>query len=142
MKTFTPKPSDIEQKWYVVDADGQVLGRMATRIADILRGKNKPIWAPHMDCGDFVVVINADKVKLTGRKMENKTYVHYTGYPGGLRQTPISRVMEKKPEFVVRHAVRGMLPHNKLGRHMLRKLKIYAAPEHPHTAQQPETLTL
>jgi large subunit ribosomal protein L13 len=142
LKTFTPKPSDIEQKWYVIDANGQVLGRLATRIADILRGKNKPIWAPHMDCGDFVVVINADKVLLTGRKMTDKRYVHYTGYPGGLRHTPISRVMEKKPEFVLRHAVRGMMPHNKLGRHMLRKLKIYTTPEHPHAAQQPETLTL
>ena len=142
MKTYTPKPSDIEQKWYVIDANGQVLGRLACKVADILRGKNKPIWAPHMDCGDFVVIINADKVKLTGRKMEQRKYTHFTGYPGGLRQTPIARMMEKKPEFVVRHAVRGMLPSNTLGRHMLRKLKVYASPEHPHAAQQPEPITL
>ena len=142
MKTYTPKPSDIEQKWYVIDANGQGLDRLACKVADILRGKNKPIWAPHMDCGDFVVIINADKVKLTGRKMEQKKYTHFTGYPGGLRQTPIARMMEKKPEFVVRHAVRGMLPSNTLGRHMLRKLKVYASPEHPHAAQQPEPITL
>ncbi|MBN2356252.1 50S ribosomal protein L13 [candidate division KSB1 bacterium] len=142
MKTFTPKPGDIDHKWYVIDANGLVLGRLAAKIAQVLRGKHKPIWAPHMDCGDFIVVVNADKLRLTGRKMLQKRYVHHSGYPGGLRHTAITRVMQDKPEYVLRHAVRGMLPHNRLGRKMLKKLKIYTAPEHPHTAQKPETLNM
>ena len=142
MKTYSPKPDDIEQKWYVVDANGLVLGRLATKIAQILRGKHKPMWAPHMDCGDFIVVVNADKVRITGRKTLQKRYVHHSGYPGGLRQTPFARVMLDKPEYILRHAVRGMLPHNRLGRHMLKKLKIYTAAEHPHAAQKPEPMSI
>lgn len=142
MKTYTPKPEDIEHKWYLIDANGKVLGRLAAKIAELLRGKNKPIWAPHMDCGDFVVVVNADKVRLTGRKMMQKRYVHHSGYPSGLRFTPISRVLQEKPEYILRHAVRGMLPHNRLGRKLLKKLKIYASSEHPHQAQQPEVLNI
>jgi large subunit ribosomal protein L13 len=142
LKTYSPKPSDITQKWFIVDANGLVLGRLATKIAEVLRGKHKPMWAPHMDCGDFIVVVNADKVRITGRKMLQKRYVHHTGYPGGLRHTPIARVMQDRPEFILKHAVRGMLPHNRLGRQMLKKLKIYTAPEHPHSAQQPEPLSV
>jgi len=142
LKTYSPKPDDIEQKWYVVDANGLVLGRLATKIAQILRGKHKPMWAPHMDCGDFIVVVNADKVRITGRKTLQKRYVHHSGYPGGLRQTPFARVMLDKPEYILRHAVRGMLPHNRLGRHMLKKLKIYTAAEHPHAAQKPEPMSI
>ncbi len=142
MKTYTPKPEDIDHKWYLIDANGLVLGRLASKIADILRGKNKPLWAPHMDCGDFVIVVNADKVRLTGRKMMQKRYVHYSGYPGGLRYTPITRVMHDNPAYILRHAVRGMLPHNRLGRKLLKKLKIYTSPEHPHAAQKPEVLNI
>ncbi len=142
MKTFSPKPQDIDRKWYVVDANNVILGRLASRIAQILRGKHKPIWAPHVDCGDFVVIVNADKVRVTGRKADQKVYYHHSGYPGGLKATPYRRMMAKKPEFIIREAVRGMLPKNKLGRKMLKKLKIYAAPEHPHSAQKPETLEL
>ncbi len=140
MKTFSPTPKDIEQKWYIVDAKDLVLGRLAGKIAHILRGKHKTIFAPHMDCGDFIVVVNADKVRLSGRKAEQKEYIHYTGYPSGLRRTPIAKVMDRKPEFVLREAVRGMLPHNRLGRKLLKKLKIYASPEHPHGAQEPEPM--
>ena len=125
MKTYTPTPKDIEQKWYIVDADGLVLGRLASRIAQILRGKHKTIWAPHMDTGDFVIVLNANKVRLTGRKAEQKTYYHFSGYPGGLKITPLRRIMDKKPEFVLYEAVRGMLPKNRLGRKMLKKLKLF-----------------
>jgi len=142
LKTFSPKPQDIDRKWYVVDANNVILGRLASRIAQILRGKHKPIWAPHVDCGDFVVIVNADKVRVTGRKADQKVYYHHSGYPGGLKATPYRRMMAKKPEFIIREAVRGMLPKNKLGRKMLKKLKIYAAPEHPHSAQKPETLEL
>jgi len=142
LKTFSPKPQDIDRKWYVVDANNVILGRLASRIAQILRGKHKPIWAPHVDCGDFVVIVNADKVRVTGRKADQKVYYHHSGYPGGLKATPYRRMMAKKPDFIIREAVRGMLPKNKLGRKMLKKLKIYAAPEHPHTAQKPETLEL
>jgi len=142
LKTFSPKPQDIEHKWYIVDANNVVLGRLASRIAQILRGKHKPIWAPHVDCGDFVIVINADKVRVTGRKAEQKLYYRHTGYPGGLRVTPFNKMMAKKPEYILQEAVRGMLPRNKLGRKMLKKLKIYTSSEHPHTAQKPEPLTL
>ncbi|RPI03333.1 MAG: 50S ribosomal protein L13 [Calditrichaeota bacterium] len=142
MKTYSPKPQDIQRKWFVVDAEGLVLGRLASKIAQIARGKHKPIWAPHADVGDFVIVVNADKVRLTGRKSEQKVYIRHTNHPGGLRVTPIKSVMATKPEFVLREAVRGMLPSNRLGRQILKHVKIYASPNHPHEAQQPETLNL
>jgi large subunit ribosomal protein L13 len=140
MKTYSPKPGDIRRKWWVVDADGAVLGRLATEIANVLRGKNKPIFAPHMDVGDHVVVINAGKVVLTGRKLEQKELLRYSGYPGGLRRIRYDKLMREHPERVIRKAVRGMLPKNRLGRRMIRKLKVYAGPEHPHAAQQPQLL--
>jgi len=142
LKTFTTKNEEIERKWYWVDADGQVLGRAASRIAQILRGKHKPIWAPHLDVGDFVIVVNADKIRVTGRKAEQKRYYHHTGYPGGLKVTPYKRMKAKQPEFILREAVKGMLPHNRLGRKMLKKLKIYSSPEHPHQAQKPQPLSM
>ncbi|HPI73183.1 MAG TPA: 50S ribosomal protein L13 [bacterium] len=142
MKTLSPKPQDIEQKWYVIDAKGLVLGRLASKIAGVLRGKNKPFFSPHVECGDFIVVVNADKYLLTGNKLQQKTYTSYSGYPGGLRKTPIARVAEKKPEFVLREAVRGMLPHNRLGRKLLKNLKLYTESEHPHSAQKPEVMNL
>ncbi|OGB98333.1 50S ribosomal protein L13 [candidate division KSB1 bacterium RBG_16_48_16] len=142
MKTFSPKPQDIEHKWYVVDADGAILGRLAARIAHVLRGKHKPIFAPHIDCGDFVVVLNADKVRLTGRKTDQKVYYHHSGYPGGFKVVPFERMLAKRPEFILRNAVRGMLPKNRLGRKMLKKLKVYLSDEHPHKAQRPEPLEL
>ena len=140
MKTYSPKPQDVERNWYVVDADGLVLGRLAAKIAQIVRGKHKPMWAPHADVGDFVIVVNADKVRLTGRKADMKVYYHHSGYPGGLKATPFRRMLEKRPEFIVREAVRGMLPHNRLGRKVLSHVKIYAAPTHPHKAQNPVKL--
>ncbi len=142
MKTFSARPTDIEKKWYLVDAEGQVLGRLATRIADILRGKDKPIYTPHMDTGDFVVVINAEKVVVTGKKAEQKEYQRYSGYPGGLKKIPYRRVLKTHPERIIEHAVRGMVPHNRLGRAIIKKLKVYAGPEHPHGAQQPELLKI
>ncbi len=140
MKTFVPKQKDVEQKWYVVDATDQILGRLASRIATVLRGKHKPIFTPHLDTGDFVVVVNAARVKVTGKKTEQKRYYRYTGYPGGLRVEEYRKLMKEKPERVLRHAVWGMLPHNSLGRKLLNKLKIYPGAEHPHQAQQPEPL--
>jgi large subunit ribosomal protein L13 len=142
LKTLSPKPQDIDQKWFIIDAKGLVLGRLATKIAHMLRGKHKPFFAPHVECGDFIVVVNADKYSLTGRKVQNKVYTSHTGYPGGLRKTPIGRIVEKKPEFVLREAVRGMLPHNRLGRKLLKNLKIYTTAEHPHAAQKPEAMSL
>jgi len=142
LKTLSPKPQDIEQKWYVIDAKGLVLGRLASKIAGVLRGKNKAFFSPHVECGDFIVVVNADKYLLTGNKLQQKTYTSYSGYPGGLRKTPIAKVAEKKPEFVLREAVRGMLPHNRLGRKLLRNLKLYTEAEHPHSAQKPEAMNL
>ncbi|MBD3165604.1 50S ribosomal protein L13 [bacterium] len=141
-KTAHLNRETVERKWYVVDAEDQVLGRLSSRIASILRGKHKPTWSPHVDGGDFVIVTNAEKVRLTGRKPEQKYYLHHTGYPGGMRKTPISRVLEKQPERVVRKAVWGMLPKNRLGRKMIKKLKVYSGPEHPHKAQKPESLPL
>ncbi len=141
MKTFMAKTGEIERKWHLIDADGQVLGRMATRIADLLRGKGKAEYTPHADTGDFVVVINAAKVKLTGKKDEQKTYTRYSGYPGGLRTIPVARVRERHPERLVEHAVAGMMPKNRLGRALLKKLKVYAGPEHPHAAQMPVAAT-
>ncbi|NLA95910.1 MAG: 50S ribosomal protein L13 [Clostridiaceae bacterium] len=142
MKTYMPKAGDIDRKWYLFDAEGQILGRLATEIATILRGKNKAEYTPHMDMGDFVVVVNADKIVLTGKKEQQKLYRRHTGYPGGLREVPYERMMEKHPERVLEKAVRGMLPKNTLGRAMFRKLKVYAGPEHKHQAQQPVKIEL
>ena len=142
MKTYIPKLNEIEKRWYVIDLDGVVLGRAATQIARILRGKNKPMFTPHMDTGDFVVVVNAAKVKTTGTKETDKTYFRHTGYPGGTKFTTVEKMRQTKPEEIVRHAVRGMLPKNILGRRLLKKLHVYAGDKHVHAAQQPETLTL
>jgi large subunit ribosomal protein L13 len=142
MKTYTPKPQDIERRWFVVDADGAVLGRLASEVAKILRGKHKPIFAPHADTGDHVIVVNARGIRLTGGKEEKKIAYHHSGYPGGLRETRYSRLMSERPVFVVEKAIRGMLPKNRLGRAMARKLRVYEGPEHPHQAQQPSPLAL
>jgi large subunit ribosomal protein L13 len=139
-KTYSAKPGDIEHSWYLVDADGQTLGRMASQIASILRGKHKPIFTPHMDCGDYVIVVNAEKVHVTGNRMDDKMYYRHSGYPGGLKQTPLREMLKTKPEMVIEEAVRRMLPKNNLGRHMLKKLRVYAGPEHQHQAQNPEPL--
>lgn len=140
MKTYSPIAQDIDRKWYIVDADGLVLGRLASKIAQVLRGKQKPIWAPHADVGDFIIVVNADKVRISGKKAGQKLYWRFSGYPGGLKSSTYDVVMQTKPEEIIREAVKGMLPHNRLGRKMLKKLKIYAVNEHPHTAQTPEPL--
>jgi len=141
MKTYTANlQQQRDKKWYLIDADGQTLGRLSTQIADILRGKNNPLYSPHQDLGDHVIVINAEKVHLTGRKLEQKTYWRHSSYPGGLKITPIKRVLEKHPERVIQHAVKGMLPKNSLGRKMFGKLRVYAGDQHPHVAQQPEAL--
>ena len=144
LKTYIAKEDDVRkgQKWYVVDAENQILGRMASRIAYILKGKNKTYYSPHQDTGDFVVVVNAEKIQVTGNKMRNKIYYHHTGYPGGQKQTSLGSMMEKKPERVIELAVKRMLPKNSLGRRMFKKLKVYAGPKHPHVAQQPESLKL
>ena len=139
MSSFIAKPAEVERKWYVVDAEGKNLGRMASQIAAVLRGKNKPTYTPHVDCGDYVIVINAEKVEVTGKKRKEKIYKRHTGYPGGLREITFEKLQAKKPEEIIRHAVKGMLPDGKLGRQMYKKLKVYAGPEHPHTAQKPET---
>lgn len=138
MRTYTPKPGDVERTWHVVDATDVVLGRLASHVATLLRGKHKPTFAPHLDTGDFVVVVNAEKVALTGNKREKKLAYRHSGYPGGLRAVPYSRLLEKHPERAVEKAVRGMLPKNSVGRAQMRKLKVYAGPEHPHTAQKPQ----
>lgn len=140
--TSITKPEDANRKWYVVDAEGLTLGRMATQVAAILRGKNKPCYTPFMDTGDFVIVINADKVVLTGNKLEQKYYYKHSGYPGGFKAIQYKHLMEKKPAFVVEKAIKGMLPKNRLGRAMFRKLKVYAGSEHPHAAQKPEKLEI
>ena len=142
MKTYSVKPDDIERKWYLVDAQGKVLGRLATEIASILQGKKKPIFSRHMDTGDIVVVINAEKIMVTGKKREQKLYHHHSGYPGGMRSRTFADLQEHKPEQIVRLAVKGMLPHNRLGRQMIKKLRVYAGSEHPHTAQSPEPIEL
>ncbi len=142
MRTFTAKPEDIQREWFVVDAEGQTLGRLASRIAPILRGKHKPIYTPHMDCGDYVIVINAEKVRVTGRKLDQKIYYRHSGYPGGLKSISLRDQLAKHPERVIEAAVRGMLPKNKLGRRMFKKLKVYAGDSHPHQAQQPKPLKL
>jgi len=137
MKTYSARPSDVQRQWLVVDAEGRTLGRLATQVSMVLRGKHKPIYTPHIDTGDHVVVINASKIVLSGRKAEDKRYFHHTLYPGGATWTSIVEVMAKHPERVVSRAVQGMMPKNKLGRAMLKKMKVYAGPEHPHAAQQP-----
>lgn len=142
MKTFSPKQSDIVRQWFLVDANNEVLGRLATRVAHILRGKHKAIFAPHVDTGDHVVIINADKIRVTGKKASQKRYTHFTGYPGGLKEASFETVLAKYPERVLEHAIRGMLPHNRIGRKMMKKLKIYAGESHPHSAQKLEPLNL
>jgi len=140
MKTFSAKPETVKRDWYVVDADGKTLGRMATEIARRLRGKHKPEYTPHVDTGDYIVVINAEKVKVTGNKSKDKMYYRHTGFPGGIKEISFEKLIDKKPEMVIEKAVKGMLPKNPLGRAMYRKLKVYAGPDHQHTAQQPQVL--
>ena len=141
-KTWNAKPGEIERHWYVVDAEGKTLGRLATRIADTLRGKGKAQYTPHVDTGDFVVVINAEKISVTGQKRSEKMYYRHSGYPGGLKSRTLNDMLERRPEEVIRLAVKGMLPKNRLARKQLTKLKVYAGPEHPHAAQQPKPLEL
>ncbi len=141
MNTFMASPATIDRKWYVVDAEGMTLGRLASEVAKVLRGKNKPIFTPHMDTGDYVIVVNAEKVKVTGKKLDQKMYYHHSGYVGGLKETTLKEKLAKKPEQVIELAVKGMLPKGPLGRQMYRKLFVYAGPEHKHAAQKPETLT-
>lgn len=140
--TYSAKASDNQDNWWVVDADGMVLGRLATQIAARIRGKHNPMFTPHVDTGDSVIVINAAKIKLSGRKMDQKMYHHHSGYIGGLKSITARKLLEKRPEDLIRHAVKGMLPKNRLGRQLNKKLKVYAGSEHPHSAQQPETMTL
>ncbi len=142
MRTYSPKPGDVTRQWHVIDATDVVLGRLATQVAVLLRGKHKPIFAPHVDTGDFVIVINADKVALTGNKREAKIAYRHSGFPGGLSATPYAQLLERHPEKAVEKAIKGMLPHNTLGRNMLKKLKVYAGPDHPHQAQSPEAYTI
>ncbi|MFL6113122.1 MAG: 50S ribosomal protein L13, partial [Catenulispora sp.] len=142
MKTYVATPDTRERNWLVVDASGQTLGRLATQIADVLRGKRKPDYTPHIDVGDFVVVVNAEKVSVTGRKLEQKRYYRHSGYPGGIRSRTLSEMLDRRPEEVIRKAVRGMLPRTRLDRAQLRKLKVYAGPDHPHEAQKPEPLEI
>ena len=142
MKTFMAKAEEVKRKWYVVDAEGKPLGRLASEVAKILRGKNKPIYTPHVDTGDNVIVLNAAKVALTGKKLDNKVYRHHSGWPGGLKEVKYRQLMEKSPEKVIELAVKGMLPRNSLGRAMFRKLKVYRGSEHEHQAQKPETLDI
>ncbi|MCD7751677.1 MAG: 50S ribosomal protein L13 [Lachnospiraceae bacterium] len=140
-KTFMPNPDKVERKWYVVDAEGQTLGRLASQVASVLRGKNKPIFTPHEDCGDYVIVINAEKIAVTGKKLDQKIYYHHTDYVGGMKQQTLREKKAKKPEQVIELAVKGMLPKGPLGRQMYKKLHVYAGAEHPHAAQKPEVLT-
>ena len=142
MRTYSPRPADIERSWFVIDATDLVLGRLATRVASVLRGKHKPMFAPHMDTGDHVIVINAAKVRLTGAKGEQSMSYRHSGYPGGLKSISFGKLLEEKPERLVENAIRGMLPKNTIGRQSLRKLKVYAGADHPHAAQQPQELTL
>jgi large subunit ribosomal protein L13 len=142
MKTWNAKPGEVDRRWYVVDAEGQTLGRLATRIADTLRGKNKPQYTPHVDTGDFVIVVNAEKIAVTGKKLDEKRYYRHSGYPGGLRSRTLREQLDRQPTEVIRKAVKGMLPRNRLARAQITKLKVYAGPEHPHSAQAPEPLKL
>lgn len=137
MRTYSPKPADVQRQWYVIDATDVVLGRLASQTAKLLRGKHKPIFAPHVDTGDFVIIVNAAKVHVSGSKREQKMYTRHSGYPGGLRQTPYGELLATRPKLAVERAVKGMLPHNTLGRQMLSKLKVYDGPTHPHEAQKP-----
>ena len=141
MKTYMANPDKIERKWYVVDAEGATLGRLASEIAKVLRGKNKPIFTPHMDCGDYVIVVNAEKVKVTGKKLQQKVYYNHSDYVGGMRETTLAELLAKKPEKVIELAVKGMLPKGPMGRDMIKKLHVYAGPEHANQAQKPEVLT-
>ena len=141
MKTFMASPATIERKWYVVDAQGQTLGRLASEVAKVLRGKNKPIYTPHIDTGDYVIVVNADKIKVTGKKLDQKVYYHHSDYVGGMKETTLKEMLANKPERVIELAVKGMLPKGPLGRQMYKKLFVYAGPEHKHEAQKPEALT-
>ena len=142
MKTWNAKPGEVDRRWYVVDAEGQTLGRLATRLADILRGKDKPQYTPHVDTGDFVVVVNAEKIAVTGDKRTEKLYHRHSGYPGGLRTRTLQEMLDRRPEEVIRLAVKGMLPRNRLARKQLTKLKVYAGPDHPHAAQKPQPLEI
>jgi large subunit ribosomal protein L13 len=142
VKTYVPKPGSVERSWYIVDAEGQTLGRLASQIAAVLRGKHKPQYSPAVDVGDYVIVLNADKIRVTGRKMEQKKYYRHSGYPGGLSEITLADQLERYPTRVIKAAVRGMLPRNRLGRKQLKKLKVYAGPEHPHEAQRPKQLEL
>ncbi len=141
MKSYIAKPAEVDHKWYVIDAEGKTLGKLAVEAAMILRGKKKPIYTPHIDCGDYVIVVNAEKVHVTGKKESDKVYVSHSGYPGGLKEVPLGEMRAKKPEEIIRHAVKGMMPKGRLGRQMYKKLKVYAGPEHPHAAQKPEEWT-
>ena len=141
MNTYMANPDKIERKWYVVDAEGQTLGRLSSEIAKVLRGKNKPVFTPHIDTGDYVIVVNAEKIKVTGKKMDQKIYYNHSDYVGGMKETTLKEMMDKKPERVIELAVKGMLPKGPLGRSMIKKLHVYAAPEHNHAAQKPEVLT-
>jgi large subunit ribosomal protein L13 len=140
MSSFIAKPHEVERKWYILDAEGKTLGRLATEAASILRGKRKPIFTPHVDTGDYVIVVNAEKIGVTGKKRKEKIYKRHTGYPGGLREVTFEKLQEKHPEEIIRHAIKGMMPNGKLGRQMFKKLKIYVGPEHEHAAQKPEVL--
>ncbi|MCI9411169.1 MAG: 50S ribosomal protein L13 [Eubacterium sp.] len=142
MKSYMASPSDVERKWYVVDAEGKTLGRLASEIANILRGKKKPIYTPHIDTGDYVIVVNAEKVVTTGKKLNQKIYYHHSDYVGGMKEIALKDMLIKKPEYVMTHAVKGMLPKGPLGRQMLKKLFVYAGPEHKHAAQKPEALDI
>ena len=141
-KTYSPKAKDVQRAWFVVDADNAVLGRLASEVAHVLRGKHKPTFAPHMDMGDHVIVVNAEKIRVTGAKAEDKLYYHHSQYPGGLSEVPYERLARERPERIVERAIKGMLPRNRLGRQMARKLAVYAGPEHPHSAQMPVPLQL
>jgi large subunit ribosomal protein L13 len=142
MRTYTAKPKDIERKWYIIDAKGQVLGRLATRVADVLRGKNKAIFTPSVDCGDYVVVINTAKIAVTGSKLDNKKYYSHSGYPGGIKEATLSELLVKNPNLVIEKAVKGMLPKNKLADDIIKKMKLYPGNEHNHTAQKPEKIEI
>jgi large subunit ribosomal protein L13 len=142
MSSFVAKPHEVERKWYVIDAEGQILGRLASEIASILRGKKKPIYTPHVDTGDYVIVVNAEKVEVTGKKRKDKIYKRHTGYPGGLKEMTFEKLLERHPEDIIRHAVKGMMPNGRLGRQMYKKLKVFIGPEHTHAAQKPEVWTI
>ena len=142
MSTYMPKAGDITRSWYLIDAEGQTLGKVATKAADLLRGKHKPTFVPHMDCGDHVIIINCDKIVLTGKKLEQKMYYHHTGYIGNMKQVKYSTLLQKKPEFVMTKAVKGMIPDTTIGRQALTRLRVYAGPEHNHAAQKPEKVEL